>query len=114
MGVVGFGLLAGIIPLHGWVPQAHAECLCPRRRAVFYGGDEGRYLGIYDNPARGRPATAVVGVALLMCGMITAFVGGLYALMEHTIQRLLAYHTLENSGIILLPSVWAPASPGWR
>lgn len=34
--------------------------------------------------------------------MITAFVGGLYALMEHNIQRLLAYHTLENIGIILL------------
>lgn len=34
--------------------------------------------------------------------MITAFVGGLYALMEHNIQRLLAYHTTENIGIILL------------
>ena len=33
------------------------------------------------------------GVALLIAGMITAFVGGLYALMEHNIQRLLAYHT---------------------
>ncbi|MBU0246789.1 formate hydrogenlyase subunit 3, partial [Escherichia coli] len=42
------------------------------------------------------------GIALLVLGMITAFVGGLYALMEHNIQRLLAYHTLENIGIILL------------
>lgn len=42
------------------------------------------------------------GVVLLVAGMITAFVGGLYALMEHNIQRLLAYHTLENIGIILL------------
>jgi formate hydrogenlyase subunit 3 len=41
-------------------------------------------------------------VVLLVAGMITAFVGGLYALMEHNIQRLLAYHTLENIGIILL------------
>lgn len=44
----------------------------------------------------------MVGIALLVLGMITAFVGGLYALMEHNIQRLLAYHTLENIGIILL------------
>lgn len=43
-----------------------------------------------------------MGIALLVLGMITAFVGGLYALMEHNIQRLLAYHTLENIGIILL------------
>ncbi len=42
------------------------------------------------------------GVMLLALGMITAFIGGLYALMEHNIQRLLAYHTLENIGIILL------------
>jgi hypothetical protein len=42
------------------------------------------------------------GVLLLVLGMITAFIGGLYALMEHNIQRLLAYHTLENIGIILL------------
>ncbi len=47
------------------------------------------------------------GIALLVSGMITAFVGGLYALMEHNIQRLLAYHTLENIGIILLG--WALA-----
>lgn len=29
LGVVGFGLLAGIIPLHGWVPQAHANASAP-------------------------------------------------------------------------------------
>ncbi|XNM59665.1 hypothetical protein ACLK1S_16820 [Escherichia coli] len=34
--------------------------------------------------------------------MITAFVGGLYALMEHNIERLLAHHNPENIGIILL------------
>lgn len=38
---------------------------------------------------------------MLVLGMITAFVGGLYALMEHNIQRLLAYHTLENIGVML-------------
>jgi len=41
-------------------------------------------------------------LGLLLLGAVTAFVGGLYALMEHNIQRLLAYHTLENIGIILL------------
>ncbi|MFP3519423.1 proton-conducting transporter membrane subunit, partial [Pseudomonas sp. SIMBA_077] len=29
LGVIGFGLLAGIIPLHGWVPQAHANASAP-------------------------------------------------------------------------------------
>ena len=42
------------------------------------------------------------GVVVVLLSMLTAFVGGLYALMEHNINRLLAHHTLENIGIILL------------
>ena len=57
---------------------------------------------VFSPVAAGRQRAAVVGITLLVLGMITAFVGGLYALMEHNIQRLLAYHTLENIGIILL------------
>lgn len=52
------------------------------------------------------------GVVLLLAGMITAFVGGLYALMEHNIQRLLAYHTPKTSALSC--SALARASPGWR
>lgn len=59
-------------------------------------------LGILTLSLLGGNAPLWWGVALLVLGMITAFVGGLYALMEHNIQRLLAYHTLENIGIILL------------
>ncbi len=47
-------------------------------------------------------AAAVVGRDAAGAGDDHAFIGGLYALMEHNIQRLLAYHTLENIGIILL------------
>jgi len=42
------------------------------------------------------------GLMVLLLAILTAFIGGLYALMEHDIRRLLAYHTLENVGIILL------------
>lgn len=59
-------------------------------------------LGILTLSLLGGNAPLWWGIALLVLGMITAFVGGLYALMEHNIQRLLAYHTLENIGIILL------------
>lgn len=59
-------------------------------------------LGILSLSLLGGNAPLWWGITLLVLGMITAFVGGLYALMEHNIQRLLAYHTLENIGIILL------------
>ena len=102
LGVVGFGLLAGIIPLHGWVPQAHASASAPAA-ALF--STVVMKVGLFGimilTLATGEPPLWW-GVILLLAGMVTAFVGGLYALMEHNIQRLLAYHTLENIGIILL------------
>src|SRR5712691_7670149 len=42
------------------------------------------------------------GVLVLMCGGVSAILGVLYALMQHDIKRLLAYHSIENIGIILL------------
>lgn len=100
-GVIGFGLLAGIIPLHGWVPSAHAQASGPA--AALFSAVVLK-VGVY-----GLLTFSLLNVLPLWCGVmvallgaITAFVGGLYALMEHNINRLLAYHSLENIGIILL------------
>lgn len=100
--VAGFGLLAGIIPLHGWVPQAHATASAPAAALFSTVVMKVGLFGILTLSLMGGQPPLWWGVALLVAGMITAFVGGLYALMEHNIQRLLAYHTLENIGIILL------------
>ena len=102
LSVVGFGLLAGIIPLHGWVPQAHANASAPAAALFSTVVMKVGLFGILTITLTGDQPPLWWGVALLIAGMITAFVGGLYALMEHNIQRLLAYHTLENIGIILL------------
>lgn len=101
--LVGFGMLAGIIPLHGWVPQAHAGADAPA--AALFSGVVMKVglFGLFVLPLlAGQGMPLWWGVCLLLLGAITAFVGGLYALMEHNIQRLLAYHTIENIGIILL------------
>jgi len=102
LGVAGFGLLAGIIPLHGWVPQAHASASAPAAALFSTVVMKVGLFGILTLSLMGGQPPLWWGIALLVAGMITAFVGGLYALMEHNIQRLLAYHTLENIGIILL------------
>ncbi len=102
-GLVGFALLVrsySAARLGAAGPRRRQRA---SRRAVFHGGDEGRSLWHPDGLAgTGSVPPLWWGVMLLVLGMITAFVGGLYALMEHNIQRLLAYHTLENIGIILL------------
>ena len=74
------------------------------RRAVFHGGHEGRSVRHADRfvGRRGVPPLWWGVMLLLEAGMITPLSVGLYALMEHNIQRPLAYHTSENIGIILL------------
>ncbi|MEW7312761.1 formate hydrogenlyase subunit 3 [Buttiauxella gaviniae] len=102
LGLVGFGLLAGIIPLHGWVPQAHANASAPA--AALFSAVVLK-IGLYGIMSFSLISNAMPlwwGVLVVILGMITAFIGGLYALMEHNINRLLAYHSLENIGIILL------------
>ncbi|MDE1187769.1 MAG: formate hydrogenlyase subunit 3 [Pantoea sp.] len=101
-GLLGFGLLAGIIPLHGWVPLAHANAPAPA--AALFSAVVLK-IGVYGIMRFSLLSDVVPlwwGVLILVLGMVTAFIGGLYALMEHNIQRLLAYHSLENIGIILL------------
>lgn len=102
LGLVGFGFLSGIIPLHGWVPQAHANASAPA--AALFSAVILK-IGLYGIMTFSLISNAVPlwwGVLVVAIGMVTAFIGGLYALMEHNINRLLAYHSLENIGIILL------------
>ncbi|CAI1509207.1 proton-conducting transporter transmembrane domain-containing protein [Serratia ficaria] len=99
----GFGIFAGIMPLHGWVPQAHSSA--PASAAMLFSGALMKVglLGILKMglDLLGTPPLWW-GLLLLSLAAGTAFFGGLYALMEHDLRRLLAYHTLENIGIILL------------
>ena len=101
-GLAGFALLAGAIPLHGWAPQAHAGASAPAAALFSTVVMKVGLYGMLTVSLAGGVPPLWWGVMLLVLGMITAFIGGLYALMEHNIQRLLAYHTLENIGIILL------------
>ncbi|WP_434639123.1 formate hydrogenlyase subunit 3 [Klebsiella sp. I138] len=100
--LVGFALLAGVIPLHGWAPQAHAGASAPAAALFSTVVMKVGLFGMLTVSLAGSAPPLWWGVLLLVVGMVTAFIGGLYALMEHNIQRLLAYHTLENIGIILL------------
>lgn len=102
LSLLGFGLLAGIIPLHGWVPQAHANAPAPA--AALFSAVVLK-IGLYGFMCFSLLSNVLPlwwGVLVVVVGIITAFIGGLYALMEHNINRLLAYHSLENIGIILL------------
>lgn len=103
LSLLGFGLYAGIIPLHGWVPQSHSSA--PAQAAALFSSALMK-IGITGVIKVGLDLLGAPplwwGLMVLLLAILTAFIGGLYALMEHDIRRLLAYHTLENVGIILL------------
>lgn len=101
--LAGFGIKAGIVPLHIWLPAAHP--VAPSNVSSLMSGVMIK-TGIYGL-ARvlfdflGTPPDWW-GVTLLSIGTISAVLGVLYALMEHDLKRLLAYHSIENIGIILM------------
>jgi hydrogenase-4 component B len=101
--LIGFGIKAGIVPLHTWLPAAHP--VAPSNVSAFLSGVIIK-TGIYGM-ARvffyflGNPPMWS-GVTVLTIGTVSAVLGVLYALMQHDLKRLLAYHSIENIGIILM------------
>ncbi|MFI8416277.1 proton-conducting transporter membrane subunit [Serratia sp. NPDC078593] len=103
LALAGFGIYAGIMPLHGWVPQAHSSAPAPAASLLSCALMKVGLLGVIKigMDVLGAPPLWW-GLLVLLLAAVTALFGGLYALMEHDLRRLLAYHTLENIGIILL------------
>jgi hydrogenase-4 component B len=100
---IGFGSKAGIVPLHVWLPRAHPAA--PSHVSALMSGVMIK-LGIYGilrvtlDLLGGGPAWW--GGLILGFGVVSALLGVLYALMEHDLKKLLAYHSVENIGIILI------------
>jgi len=100
---LGFAGKAGVVPLHVWLPLAHPAA--PSHVSALMSGVMIK-LGVYgllrvslDWLGIGPPWW---GAALLIAGAASSLIGVLYALVEHDLKRLLAFHSIENVGIILL------------
>ena len=101
--LAGFGTKAGIVPLHVWLPEAHP--VAPSHISALMSGAMIK-MGIYGIVRVSFDLLGEVqwewGVVLLFAGTASALLGVLYALMQHDLKRLLAYHSIENIGIILM------------
>jgi hydrogenase-4 component B len=101
--LLGAGSKAGLVPLHVWLPLAHPAA--PSHVSALMSGVMTKvavygFIRIVFDLA-GEP-TWWAGMVVLVLGGITAVLGVLYALMQHDLKRLLAYHTVENIGIIFI------------
>jgi formate hydrogenlyase subunit 3/multisubunit Na+/H+ antiporter MnhD subunit len=102
LALVGFGFKAGFVPLHFWLPPAHAAA--PSHVSALMSGIVIK-TGIYGMLRvllllGGAPAWW--GWLVLGLGVSSGILGVLWALAQHDIKRLLAYHSVENIGIILM------------
>jgi len=99
---VGFGSKAGVFPFHVWLPHAHPAA--PSHISAVMSGvmiKTGIY-GIVRFYAALDWHSAVFGDIVLIAGMVSGVLGVVYALGQHDLKRLLAYHSVENIGIILI------------
>jgi hydrogenase-4 component B len=102
LALFAFGLKAGIMPLHVWLPGAHAAA--PSHISALLSGIMIK-TGIYGL-VRVTSLFATIplwwGWILIVLGVVTGIFGVAYALAQHDLKRLLAYHSVENIGIITL------------
>jgi len=103
LALIGAGSKAGIVPLHVWLPLAHPAA--PSHVSALMSGVMTK-VAVYGFvrivfELSGDPAWWWSIVVLALAG-VTTVMGVLYALMQHDLKRLLAYHTVENIGIIFI------------
>ena len=101
LALAGFGLKAGMFPLHIWLPSAHANA--PSHVSAILSGVTLK-IGIYGlvRFSGWLPAPEAAGWTVATLGVVSAVLGVAFALGQHDLKRLLAYHSVENIGIILI------------
>lgn len=102
LALFGFGIKAGLTPLHIWLPGAHAAA--PSHVSAFLSGVMIK-SGIYGLVRiSGFFAAPPVwwGSSVLVLGVVSGVLGVVFAIAQHDIKRLLAYHSVENIGIIAI------------
>jgi len=100
--VVGFAAKVGLVPFHGWLPSGYSAAPGPARAAMaglavnvgFYG--LWRFLGILGAPP------LWLAVAVLVLGGVTAFGGIAFGAVQGRLNRVIAYSSIENAGLILV------------
>ncbi|HSL93873.1 MAG TPA: proton-conducting transporter membrane subunit, partial [Bacillota bacterium] len=114
--IVGFGVKAGLAPLHVWLPQAHPVAPSPAS-ALLSGimiktGAYGiiRFMTVSLTSGAGAEAVAsltvipqTIGVILVVVAIITMLAGAVMALMQTSMKKILAYSSVSQMGYIILP-----------
>lgn len=99
--IIGFGVKAGMAPLHIWLPKAHPAAPAPAS-AILSGIllKTGIFGIIITTEIMGKDST--IALAILILGFVNMFLGGLLAMFQRNIKRILAYSSMSQIGYILV------------
>jgi hydrogenase-4 component B len=107
LALVGLSAKAGVVPLHVWLPKAHPAA--PSHVSALMSGVMLKIavygivrFGLDILAPNAGPLPPAWGWTVLGLGTLSAVIGVLYALQQHDLKRLLAFHSVENVGIILM------------
>ena len=102
---IGFGMKAGLFPMHIWLPEAHPAA--PSHVSAIMSGvmiKTGVYgiIRLMQVEKLGGDMLFTIGLIVLVAGAVTGLWGVILAAMQNDIKRLLAYSSIENVGVILI------------
>jgi len=98
--MIGFGFKAGFVPLHTWLPYAH-----PAAPSHVSGMMSGVIIklgifGILRTLLLIKGNYLIIGEIILLVSVLSGLYGVILAIVQHNLKKLLAYHSIENIGII--------------
>lgn len=103
LALLGFGMKAGLLPVHVWLPEAHP--VAPSHISALMSGVMLK-VAVYGLIRFTWDLLGDIhwqwGVVMLLLGSVSAIIGVLYAMMQQDMKRLLAYSSVENIGIIFI------------
>jgi formate hydrogenlyase subunit 3/multisubunit Na+/H+ antiporter MnhD subunit len=102
LALIGFGTKAGLFPFHVWLPEAHPAAPSPVSAVMSGVMIKTGIYGIVRALVLLGAVPGWCGWAVLAIGAVSGVLGVLFALAQHDLKRLLAYHSVENVGIIAL------------
>jgi hydrogenase-4 component B len=97
---IGFAIKSGFVPFHTWLPYAHP--VAPSHVSGVMSGVMIKLgiFGILKMLLLVNQNYLIIGYIILIFSIISGVYGVVLAIVQHNLKKLLAYHSIENIGII--------------